>query len=111
MATVRTPPPRGSEPNNKRKRKRLNKPKSTSSTSSPVEAQLETLEKWYRALTIDMSEIRREGARVRIELEKVDDTTEAAVEKAERCAAQAKAALWRRKWSDTDRAASTRSSS
>ncbi|KAF4130508.1 hypothetical protein GN958_ATG20310 [Phytophthora infestans] len=93
MATVRTPPPRGSEPNNKRKRKRLNKPKSTSSTSSPVEAQLETLEKWYRALTIDMSEIRREGARVRIELEKVDDTTEAAVEKAERCAAQAKAAV------------------
>ncbi|ETL90010.1 hypothetical protein L917_11159, partial [Phytophthora nicotianae] len=95
MATVRAPHPRGSEPNNKRKRQRPNKPKSmaTSSTESSVEAKLETLEKWHRALTIDMSEIRREGARVRIELEKVDDTAEAAVEKAERCVAQAQAAV------------------
>ncbi|KAG4053650.1 hypothetical protein PC123_g11209 [Phytophthora cactorum] len=95
MATVRTPPPRGSEPANKRKRKRLHKSKSmaTSSATSLAEAQLETLEKWHRALTVDMSELRREGARVRIELAKLDDTAEAAVEKSERCAAQAQAAV------------------
>ncbi|GMF65689.1 unnamed protein product [Phytophthora lilii] len=39
-----------------------------------------------------MRELRREGARVRVELEKVDDTAEAAVERAERCAQQAQAA-------------------
>ncbi|KAF1774188.1 hypothetical protein GQ600_27353 [Phytophthora cactorum] len=45
---------------------RLHKSKSmaTSSATSLAEAQLETLEKWHRALTVDMSELRREGARV-----------------------------------------------
>ncbi|KAL4155605.1 hypothetical protein PRNP1_007713 [Phytophthora ramorum] len=94
MATVRTAAPRGSEPANKRKRKRLSKSKSSSAPASPsgVDAQLQTLENWHRALTVDVRELRREGARVRLELEKVDDTAEAAVEKAESCAAQAKAA-------------------
>uniref|UniRef100_H3H3K1 Uncharacterized protein n=1 Tax=Phytophthora ramorum TaxID=164328 RepID=H3H3K1_PHYRM len=94
MATVRTAAPRGPEPGNKRKRKRLSKSKSSSAPASPsgVDAQLQTLENWHRALTVDVRELRREGARVRLELEKVDDTAEAAVEKAESCAAQAKAA-------------------
>ncbi|CAI5739936.1 unnamed protein product [Peronospora destructor] len=93
------PPP--SEPSNKRKRKRQSRLKglSTSSSCPPsstssllVATQLETLENWHRALTIDLREVRREGSRIRKELEKVEDTVEAAVEKAERCALQAQQA-------------------
>ncbi|KAL3670508.1 hypothetical protein V7S43_004822 [Phytophthora oleae] len=87
MATVRPPSPR--EPGNKRKRKRVHK---ATPSSSSVDDQLHTLEQWHRALTVDITELRREGGRVRAELEKVDDVAEAAVEKAESCAAQAQAA-------------------
>ncbi|KAK1941589.1 hypothetical protein P3T76_007455 [Phytophthora citrophthora] len=87
MATVRPPPPR--EAANKKKRKRIQQVKSSSSS---VDEQLHTLEQWHRALTVDISELRREGGRVRVELEKVDDVAEAAVEKAENCVAQAQAA-------------------
>ncbi|POM73327.1 Hypothetical protein PHPALM_9832, partial [Phytophthora palmivora] len=83
------------EISDKRKRKRLHKTKSmaaSSSSVSSVDAQLKTLENWHRALTIDIRELRREGARVRHELEKLDDTVEAAVEKAEQCKGSAKAA-------------------
>ncbi|KAG6612802.1 uncharacterized protein IUM83_03320 [Phytophthora cinnamomi] len=104
MATVRTTAPRGAEPSgggaNKRKRKRVGKSKeasplsssASSAGSSSVDAQLQTLENWHRALTVDLRELRREGARVRIELEKVDDTAEAAVERADRSAQTAQAA-------------------
>ncbi|KAG7375847.1 hypothetical protein PHYPSEUDO_015125 [Phytophthora pseudosyringae] len=94
MATVRTTPPRSAEPGgSKRKRKRMHKSKAAApAAASAVDAQLLTLEKWHTALTADVRELRREGARVRLELEKVDDTAEAAVERAERCAAQAQAA-------------------
>ncbi|KAE9045607.1 hypothetical protein PR003_g2233 [Phytophthora rubi] len=102
MATVRTTAPRGAEPSggggngNKRKRKRVGKSKETPpaspSASSAVDAQLQTLENWHRALTVDMRELRREGARTRMELEKLDDTAEAAVERAEQCAQRAQTA-------------------
>ncbi|OWZ19341.1 hypothetical protein PHMEG_0006435 [Phytophthora megakarya] len=113
MATVRTPTPRGSDAGNKRKRKRPNKPKTMSScsASSTVDTQLQSLESWQRALTIDIRELRREGARVRIELEKVDDTAEAAVEKAENWRSSISGwDSWTRSWRDTSKAASMRSS-
>ncbi|EGZ22133.1 hypothetical protein PHYSODRAFT_492885 [Phytophthora sojae] len=124
MATVRTTVPRGAEPNggggggnNKRKRKRVGKAKEAaaappSAASVSVDAQLQTLENWHRALTVDMRELRREGARVRVELEKVDDTAEAAVVRAEHWKSSARSCwCWTRSWSASGRAASTRSSS
>ncbi|RMX61977.1 hypothetical protein DD238_008188 [Peronospora effusa] len=93
------PSPRAPESSNKRKRKRKSQSKalSTSSSCTPssiscsssVDTQLQTLENWHRVLTIDLREVRREGSRVRMELEKVEHTVESAVEKAEHCALQA----------------------
>ncbi|RLN93048.1 hypothetical protein BBJ28_00005475 [Nothophytophthora sp. Chile5] len=95
MATVRTTAPRGSD--GKRKRKRSPKPQSSAMAASAgdggdaaaLRGQLETLENWQRAITIDMKELRKECLKVRRELEKLDDVAESAVEQAERCADQA----------------------
>ncbi|CAI5729431.1 unnamed protein product [Hyaloperonospora brassicae] len=88
MATV--PPATG-----KRKRKRMSKPLATptSAASSTIDAQLQTLENWHRALTIDLRELRREGSRVRADVTKVHDTVHAAVEETARCAAQTQQAV------------------
>ncbi|RLN36938.1 hypothetical protein BBJ28_00002094 [Nothophytophthora sp. Chile5] len=95
MATVRTTAPRGSD--GKHKRKRSPKPPSSGMAASAsdggeaaaLRGQLETLENWQRAITIDMKELRKECLKVRRELEKLDDVAESAVEQAERCADQA----------------------
>ncbi|TDH70049.1 hypothetical protein CCR75_000819 [Bremia lactucae] len=74
----------------KRKRLKNLNPMATSTAFPSIEDKFQTLEMWYRALNVDMSELRRECARVRLELEKVDDTAEAAVEKSERCLVKVK---------------------
>ncbi|CAH0473863.1 unnamed protein product [Peronospora belbahrii] len=99
MATVRTTSlDEHSRADKKRKRKQNGKSKdlsispscAVSSTScSCLNPQLETLENWHRALTIDLREVRREGFRVRLELEKMNETVEEAVEKAQDCALRA----------------------
>uniref|UniRef100_A0AAV1TME6 Uncharacterized protein n=1 Tax=Peronospora matthiolae TaxID=2874970 RepID=A0AAV1TME6_9STRA len=89
-----------SESNSKRKRKRMSKlPAATTASLSSlprsfaVDAQLQTLENWHRALTIDMRELRREGSRVRSEVTKVQDAVQVAVEKAARCVVQTHTAV------------------